>query len=267
MKPARIAVFGIGNILLGDDGAGSAVVSFLQSAYDFPDDVELEDLGTPGLELLAHVAGREIVIFVDAVAEDLAPGTVRLYDRQTIVDASPALRVGPHDPALGDTLLALEFAGEGPREAMLVGVVAATTASGIGLTSEVRDAVPVAAQRVIDELSKFGITARRKKGEAMKKTKFLFPMLLALALPLTAFADGAAIYKSKCAMCHGPDGSGNTPMGKNLKLKDLGSPEIQKLTDAEITKTLTDGKGKMPASKLAPADIADVIKFIRTLKK
>ena len=100
----------------------------------------------------------------------------------------------------------------------------------------------------------------------MKKT-VVFTMLLALALPVAAFADGAAIYKSKCAMCHGPDGSGNTPMGKNLKLKDLGSPEIQKLTDAEITKSLTSGKGKMPASKLAPADIVDVIKFIRTLKK
>ncbi len=55
-------------------------------------------------------------------------------------------------------------------------------------------------------------------------------------------------------------------MGKNLKVKDLRSPEVQKLTDAEITKILTDGKGKMPASKLSADDMKAVIAFLRTLK-
>ena len=49
-------------------------------------------------------------------------------------------------------------------------------------------------------------------------------------------------------------------------MRDLRSAEVQKLTDAEITKVLTDGKGKMPASKLAAADIKAVVGFIRTLK-
>ena len=91
-------------------------------------------------------------------------------------------------------------------------------------------------------------------------------LLLAVALPMAAFADGAATFKTKCAPCHGADGSGQTPVGKNLKVRDLRSAEVQKLTDAEITKVLTDGKGKMPASKLAPADIKAVVGFIRTLK-
>jgi mono/diheme cytochrome c family protein len=100
----------------------------------------------------------------------------------------------------------------------------------------------------------------------MKKT-IAFTILLALALPVGAFADGAAIYKAKCAMCHGPDGKGETPMGKTLKLKDLGSAEVQKLTDVEITKILTEGKGKMPKSKLSAEEMEAVIKYIRTFKK
>ena len=91
-------------------------------------------------------------------------------------------------------------------------------------------------------------------------------LLLAVALPTAAFADGAATYKTKCAPCHGPDGSGKTPVGKSLKVRDLRSPEVQKLSDAEITKVVMDGKGKMPASKLAAADVKAVIAFIRTLK-
>lgn len=82
-------------------------------------------------------------------------------------------------------------------------------------------------------------------------------------------ADGAATYKSKCAMCHGPDGAGQTTMGKNLKLRDLRSADVQKQTDAEHVKMISDGKGKMPAykGKLTPADIDAVVAFIRTFKK
>ncbi|HXH37988.1 MAG TPA: cytochrome c [Thermoanaerobaculia bacterium] len=92
-------------------------------------------------------------------------------------------------------------------------------------------------------------------------------LVLAIVLPVTVFADGAATYKTKCAACHGPDGSGQTPVGKNLKVKDLSSPEVQKLTDAELTKVLSEGKGKMPASKLSADDIKSVIGFVRGLKK
>ncbi len=99
----------------------------------------------------------------------------------------------------------------------------------------------------------------------MKKT-LLLALVVVIALPAAVFADGAAIYKTKCNACHGPDGSGQTPVGKGLKLKDLRSPEIQKLTDAEITKALTDGKGKMPASKLSADDIKTVIGYVRSLK-
>jgi len=91
-------------------------------------------------------------------------------------------------------------------------------------------------------------------------------LLFAVALPMAAFADGAALYKTKCAPCHGADGSGQTPVGKSLKVRDLRSAEVQKLSDAEITKVLSAGKGKMPASKLSADDMKAVIGFIRTLK-
>jgi cytochrome c6 len=94
-----------------------------------------------------------------------------------------------------------------------------------------------------------------------------------LVLPRSARADagvdGAAVYKSKCAACHGADGKGQTAMGKTLKLKDLGSAEVQKTTDEEMNKMIADGKGKMPAykGKLDQASIDAVIAHIRTFKK
>ena len=107
----------------------------------------------------------------------------------------------------------------------------------------------------------------------MKKLVTILAICIVVVAP-SAFAggggsDGAAIYKAKCAMCHGPDGAGQTPMGKNMKLRDLRSAEVQKQTDAELTKWIADGKGKMPAykGKLTPADIDALVGYIRSIKK
>lgn len=103
----------------------------------------------------------------------------------------------------------------------------------------------------------------------MKKTVIVL-LALAVALPLFAAGpDGAAIYKSKCAMCHGPDGAGQTTMGKNLKLRDLRSADVQKQSDADLTKIITDGKGKMPSykGKVSDAEIHALVAFIRSIKK
>jgi cytochrome c6 len=83
-----------------------------------------------------------------------------------------------------------------------------------------------------------------------------------------AAADGAALYKAKCASCHGADGSGQTAMGKAMKLRDLRSAEVQKLSDAELTKVTADGKGKMPAykGKLTDDEIKALVAHMRTLK-
>src|SRR3954449_11989515 len=93
-------------------------------------------------------------------------------------------------------------------------------------------------------------------------TIILSVAFILMAVPAVfAAPDGGALYKAKCASCHGADGGGMTPMGKAMKLRDLRSPEVKKLTDAELTKVTADGRGKMPAykGKLSDADISAVV--------
>ena len=94
-------------------------------------------------------------------------------------------------------------------------------------------------------------------------------LALTLIFSTYTFADAAADFKGKCAACHGATGAGDTTMGKALKLKDLGSAEVQKQSDADLTAVISGGKNKMPAykGKLTDAQISDLVKFIRTLKK
>lgn len=84
-----------------------------------------------------------------------------------------------------------------------------------------------------------------------------------------AAADGAALFKAKCAMCHGPDGAGNTPMGRKLNVRDLHSAEVQKQSDAAFSHIIAEGKGKMPAygKTLSDDQIKMLVAHIRELGK
>lgn len=98
---------------------------------------------------------------------------------------------------------------------------------------------------------------------------FLLSSLSIAGQPPADATAGEATYKSKCAMCHGPDGSGDTMMGKKMKLKDLRSPEVQKQTDGEIATVIAKGKSPMMAyeKQLDKAKIDDLVAFLRELAK
>ncbi|MFZ2492956.1 MAG: cytochrome c [Thermoanaerobaculia bacterium] len=88
------------------------------------------------------------------------------------------------------------------------------------------------------------------------------------SLAPTFAADAAATFKSKCAACHGPDGGGNTPMGKKLAVAPLGSPKVQQQADAVLLGVLTKGKGKMPAyGKLPEPELKALVAHVRSFAK
>ena len=76
--------------------------------------------------------------------------------------------------------------------------------------------------------------------------------------------DAAATFKSKCAVCHGPEGKG----GK-MGTRDFASPEVKAQSDAQLTEIITKGKGKMPpyGGKLKDTEVQDLVTYIRSLAK
>lgn len=101
----------------------------------------------------------------------------------------------------------------------------------------------------------------------------LRPCIVFLALLLIAsasvLADEAPEFKLRCAPCHGTRGAGDTKIGQNLKVRDLGSADVQKQSDDELVAIIKKGKGKMPAyaDKLSKEQISGLVKYIRALKK
>ncbi len=75
-----------------------------------------------------------------------------------------------------------------------------------------------------------------------------------------------ATFRTKCAMCHGRDGSGSQ-VGKSMNVPDLRSPVVQKISDAQLAQIISDGKGGMPSfkSSLSEDQIHALVAHIRSL--
>jgi mono/diheme cytochrome c family protein len=78
-----------------------------------------------------------------------------------------------------------------------------------------------------------------------------------------AAAEGKALYDAKCKGCHKADGSGMPAM----KMRPLGSADVQAKADADLKKDITAGNGKMKPVAVTDAQSADLVAYIRTLKK
>jgi len=102
----------------------------------------------------------------------------------------------------------------------------------------------------------------KKVSVAVLTLAIALAVVLTLSLPANAQSAGETLYKSKCAMCHGPD-------GKKVAGHDFSGADFQKQSDAVISGIITNGKPpKMPAYKsLKPEEVTGLVAYIRTLKK
>lgn len=150
----RILVAGLGNVLMGDDGAGPHVIAHLQRHYRMPEHITVADLGTPGLALTSNILGYDAVILIDTIKSDGVPGDIRRYGKGDLERIPVNPRVNPHDPAVGEALLTASFSPDAPSEAVLVGIVPQRCEYGVGISDAVKNAIPAAAEFVLFDLAR-----------------------------------------------------------------------------------------------------------------
>lgn len=146
---------------MNDDAAGVLVVQALAEKYNFPQELVVLDGGTLGLDLLPHLEGVDRLLVVDAVETGGAVGSIV---RMTGDDIPMALatKVSPHQMGLKDLLLVADLQGYAPKEMVLWGVQPGSIEMDIKLSPEVSKAVDILKDKVLEELSVWGITATLK---------------------------------------------------------------------------------------------------------
>ena len=109
----------------------------------------------------------------------------------------------------------------------------------------------------------------------MKKLITIVVAILAVSALSARAADAKALYEKDCGKCHGPDGKGDTKMGKKSGAKDYTDPKVQEaLKDDAAFKSIKEGlkdkEGKVimkPIEEASDDDIKALVAYMRTFKK
>lgn len=150
---AKDLILGVGNLLLSDEGIGIHAVKQLLETQRLPEDVEIIDGGTAGLNLLYYLEGVDRLVIIDAVETGGPPGTmVRLAGDK--IPAYMALKVSPHEITLPDFLAAAKLRDLYPREVVVWGMQPESLEVGIDLSPRLAEKLDTLVDLVVEEFAR-----------------------------------------------------------------------------------------------------------------
>lgn len=147
----RITVLGLGNLMRTDDAVGMMAVKTIRENGRLPDDIQIVDGGTLGLDLLDKLYGTTHLLALDAVDTGAAPGTLVRFERDELARLPIAKSV--HLLGFSDLMDVLRLMDASPTEIVLLGVQPESTGWGTMLTPVVdgaRNELVEAAQKQIE---------------------------------------------------------------------------------------------------------------------
>lgn len=150
-------VLGIGNLLASDDAVGVWAAESLKRLYEFPDNVEVVEGGTLGLDLLPRFDGIDRLLVIDSVKLGAQPGMIVRLAGEDIA-RSLELKVSPHQVGLMDLLTTARLVGCEPATLVCWGIVPECIDPGTGFSPTVTAALPGLMRSVIDELRRWNVT-------------------------------------------------------------------------------------------------------------
>jgi len=156
-----IAVLGVGNVLLSDEGFGVRVVQHLMKYYDFTPPIRLIDGGTLGWDLLNFLQGVEKLIIVDAIDGKAIPGTFFVLKNEE-VKAYFKRKVSGHEAGIQEVLAWFELFGKPIKEVTVIGVQPQSLETGLELTPLIKKLLPKAVDEVIKRLKEWGVEVEKR---------------------------------------------------------------------------------------------------------
>jgi hydrogenase maturation protease len=152
----KIALIGLGNILMRDEGVGVWAVRALKARGDLPPEVELVDGGTAGLDLLPYIENRQRVLFVDAVNFHREPGYIGVLEHLEL-PVLFAVKDSLHHLGLMDVLAAAHLLGTSPQEVCLIGIQPQIMETGLKLSPTLMARLPALVECIVERLGRWNL--------------------------------------------------------------------------------------------------------------
>lgn len=161
MSDRHVVVLGVGNPLMADDGAGIEALQRLQSRWVLPPEVHCVDGGTWGMALLPEFDAADVLIVLDAIECDRAPGTLVRISGEHVPRRLPP-HLSPHEINLHELFALAELRGTMPEVVVALGVRPERVDWEVGLTPSVAGAMDGLADAAAMELRALGYTVERR---------------------------------------------------------------------------------------------------------
>ena len=147
-----VAVIGLGNPLMSDEGIGVRLIEQLaEGGSDYPG-VAFIDGGTGGVSILHHIAGRRKVVFVDCAYMGAEVGAIRRFSPDDVESTKVLTHRSLHEADLLKVLQMAKQLGDAPEEIVIFGIEPGKVEPGMELSGDLEKRVGHYAALVAGEL-------------------------------------------------------------------------------------------------------------------
>ena len=155
MSPEKtVAVIGVGNILMGDEGLGvHALEPIGRRLGEFGDRVELVDAGTALIDIIDDYTACDVLIVIDVVRGGGEPGAVYRFRPDDLHDTRGAgVATSLHQLSVMEVLDMERLTGREVPEVIVVGMEPEHITPHLGISDAVAAKLPALVETVLDEL-------------------------------------------------------------------------------------------------------------------
>ncbi len=157
MQNSGVAVIGLGNVLMQDEGLGVHLVNLLAERYNFFPDIPLIDGGTTGIDLLPYFEQNRYILILDAVDTGGDAGHIVILRNDEIL-ARFKSKLTSHQLGLADVLSTMQFLDIKPEEICLIGMQPAFMKPDLNISEEVRLHFDKALEVILAKLTEWQIS-------------------------------------------------------------------------------------------------------------
>lgn len=153
----KIGIAGIGNLLLRDEGFGVHVVHYLQNNYDFPENIDIQDVGTAGIYMAPFLETCDPVLVIDVVDMDGEPGSFHFFSLQDVKAGNFQTRMSPHQLGLLEIVEVCKLRGQAPKEVEFYTIIPKELTESIELSDPAQEKMVEVAGMILKRLTELGV--------------------------------------------------------------------------------------------------------------
>ena len=159
----KIGIAGIGNLLLADEGFGVHCVAYLQQQYIFPENIDIQDIGTAGIYMAPFLEACDPVLVIDVVDMPGEAGSYHFFTLAEVKAGGFQLRMSPHQLGLLEILEICKLREMAPRQVEFYTIIPALLTEGTELSAIAARRLPQVAELIVERLRALGVRLEKKE--------------------------------------------------------------------------------------------------------